>query len=719
MAAENSMFNESWHRIAGQRVSLRASVDLRRQQYRGELWYVLHDPFTNMFYRIRPGARRFLLHLMSGRRTVEEAWRRCLAEDKAGAPGQSEIIQLLAQLHQASLLHSDLPPDSEQLFERLRRHRQAQVRSTLASVLFFRIPLWNPDRFLQRLVPLVRPVFSRLGLIGWTLVVCLGLKIAVDHRELLYDRGQQVLAPGNLALLFAAFFLTKSLHEFGHAFACRVFGGEVHTMGIMLLVFSPVPYCDVTASWAFRDRWRRVWVGAAGMYVELFIAALATFVWANTGAGLVNSVAYNIIFVASVSTLVFNLNPLLRFDGYYILSDLSDSPNLHQRSRAQLGRWAETWLFGVKDSPQPAATRREAGFLGLFGLCSSIYRVVVFALIILFIADKFFGLGLVAAIIGGFSLLVLPVIQYVRYLAREPRLERHRLRASAVTLAAVAVVVGFLAFYPWPNHTYAPGVLQTREEAQIVAGTDGYVEEIVAVSAQRVRAGDVLLRMTSPELKLKLASADARVRQVRLQENVALETGGTSLNVLRRRVASAEAELAELRRRQEDLVIRAPLDGVWVSPRSRDLIGELVPRGRPLGTVIQPPDFEFVAVVAQDDSSRLFAYPDAPAEIRLPGQAGQVIAVRSVQLVPGRQSKLPSAALGWSAGGPVKVVPGDADGLVTAEPYFKAIARVGAPGGADLLHGQTGYIRFTTGREPLLQQGWRRFRQLLQQRYQL
>jgi putative peptide zinc metalloprotease protein len=712
------MFSESWHRIAGQRARLRASVDLRRQQYRGELWYVVHDTFTNAFYRIRPGARRFLLHL-TGRLTVEEAWRRCLKEDSAGAPGQSEIVQLLAQLHQASLLQSDLPPDSQRLFERLRQHRQAQVRSTLSSVLFLRIPLWNPDRFLRRFASWIRGVFSPAGLALWSFVVLWGLKVAIDHREQLVDRGQQVLAPGNLALLFAAFFVAKLLHEFGHAFACRVFGGEVHTMGLMLLVFSPVPYVDVTASWAFRERWQRVWVGAAGMYVELFIAALATFLWAHTGSGLLNSLAYNVIFVASVSTLVFNLNPLLRFDGYYILADLTDAPNLQARGRTQVFSWAEKNLFGLKQVAAPAATSREAAYLGLFGLASGIYRIFVFTLIILFIADKFFGLGLIAAVVGGFSLLVLPVAQYVRYLAREPRLESRRPRAIGVTAAALVAVLGFLAFFPCPNHTEAPGMLETREQARIFAGADGYVAAIAARSGQQVGPGDLLVQLTNPELEFRITSADARVRQVRLQENVARGKGGASLRVLQRRREAAEAEQAELLRRRRDLAIRAPLAGIWVSPRANDLVGELVGRGRLVGQIIQPPDFEFVAVVSQDDSARLFAHPDSPAEIRLPGQAGRAIPVSKVQLIPGRQSVLPTAALGWSAHGPVKVRATDSEGLTTAEPYFKAIAVVGDPGEAVLLHGQTGYIRFTTGREPLLHQGWRRLRQLLQQRYQI
>jgi putative peptide zinc metalloprotease protein len=289
----------------------------------------------------------------------------------------------------------------------------------------------------------------------------------------------------------------------------------------------------------------------------------------------------------------------------------------------------------------------------------------------------------------------------------------------AVTAGALAAVLGFLAFVPWPCHTYAPGMLQTPEGARIVAGDDGYVTQFLVESGQAVRRGDALVRLTSPELELRIAAAEARLRQSRSEEGAALERGGTSLLVARRRRAAAEAQLADLRQRHRDLTARAPVDGVWVSPRAGDMFGDLVARGTPLGQIIRPPAFEFVAVVAQADSARLFAFPDPPAEIRLTGQAGEVIPVDAVTLIPGKQSVLPTAALGWSAHGPVKVVATDPDGLKTAEPYFRAVARVSARATAAMLHGQTGTIRFTTGSEPLLSQGWRRFRQLLQQRYQL
>ena len=232
--------------------------------------------------------------------------------------------------------------------------------------MFARFPLLDPDRFLVRTLPVVGKLFSPAGAVLWLAAVAWALKLVADHFNEAMDEAQGAIAPGNLFLLYAAMVMVKVLHEFGHAYACRKFGGEVHAMGVLLMVFTPVPYVDATSAWGLRERWRRVLVGSAGMVVETGVAALATFVWAATGAGTLHALAYNVMLVASVSTLVFNLNPLLRFDGYFILSDLVGIPNLSQRAMAQLRAWAERWLFGLRREQGPATSRAEAAWLGAY-----------------------------------------------------------------------------------------------------------------------------------------------------------------------------------------------------------------------------------------------------------------------------------------------------------------------------------------------------------------
>ena len=324
-------FSESWHRISGLNVSLRSTVRVRRQMFRGDKWYVLYDPFNNTFFRLRPEAYDFISHL-TPERTVEEVWEAALKRNPRGAPGQDDVLQLLTQLYYSNLLFFKMPADSAKLFERYKKRKQREIRSRLLSVMFMRFPLLDPDVFLNKCLPLIKPVIGILGAVVWLAVMVAAGKLVVDRFDEASRQVQGILAPDNLVLLYLGMVLVKTLHEFGHAIVCKRYGGEVHTMGVMLLIFTPLPYMDATSSWSFRSRWQRAFVGASGMIMELFLAGLAAFVWANTGTGTLHSLAYNIMFIASVSTLIFNGNPLLRFDGYYILSDLLDIPNLSTRS---------------------------------------------------------------------------------------------------------------------------------------------------------------------------------------------------------------------------------------------------------------------------------------------------------------------------------------------------------------------------------------------------
>ena len=399
MAEPLATFSESWYRVANQRLWLRADAVVRSQNYRGQRWIVLQNPFNSRYFRLRPAAYELVARLRP-EKTVQEVWQECIARFPDEAPGQEAVMQLLSQLYFANLLHYQNAADSAQLFERYQRQRQRETRARLLNLMFMRFPLLDPDPFLVRTLPLVGAVIGRAGAVLWGLVVALALKVVVDNSSALRTQGEGVLAPGNLPLLYLSLVLIKTIHEFGHAYFCRRFGGEVHTMGVMLMIFTPIPYMDASSSWGFRNRSQRALVGAAGMIVELFVAGLAVFVWAATGAGVLHGLAYNLIFIASVSTVIFNANPLLRFDGYYILSDLLEIPNLSQRAIGQLRHLWERYLFGVKQSESPAHGRREAAWLVVYGIAAGIYRVIVFSGVLLFVADRFLVLGIIMALVA-------------------------------------------------------------------------------------------------------------------------------------------------------------------------------------------------------------------------------------------------------------------------------------------------------------------------------
>lgn len=713
-----SQYSESWFRIAGQRVALRPHVRVHRQRFRGERWFVLQDPFSNQFFRLRPESWDFVVRLGLDR-TVDAVWNEAVERDPLGAPGQEEALRLLAQLYNANLLHSTIAPDTARLFERYRKRRQRETRALLQNIMFARIPLLDPDKFLKALVPVAQRVFGLVGALVWAVVVGVALKVAVDNVEDLQSQTQGVLGYGNLPWLYAGLVVVKLIHEFGHAFACRRYGGEVHTMGVMFLLFTPVPYVDVTSSWAFRNRWHRALVGSAGMVAELFTAALATFVWAATGPGVVHSVAFNIMFVASVSTVLFNGNPLLRFDGYYILSDLLDIPNLHQRASQLMQHLVEHYVYGAKGSRSPARSRREAGWLATFAVTSHIYRFVVLVLILLFLADRYLILGLLLTVVCIVSWLFVPLFRFVTYLTSSPRLERVRLSAIGKTVGAVALLVLLLGVLPWPHHFRAPGVVEAVEHTLIAPDTPGTLHEILATSGTQVVAGQPLFRLESPELALELAEARAQVEETRVRELRALQRQTADVAPLASRRAALEKRVADLEARQKALVVRAPHAGDWVAPRLADAPGAWLERGQAVGQVINGSTCRFVAVVSQTEASRLFEGELHSGEVRLPGQAGYTIPIKQQTIIPADRSQLPAPALGWRAGGTVPVSNADNSGTRAAEPFFEVRAVLAPPAGAVVLQGRSGWLRYTLPSEPLITQGYRAFRQLLQKRYSL
>lgn len=558
-------FSESWYRIADQHAALRPHVTVRRQFYRGERWYVLRDPMNNQFFRLRPAAYDFVARLRLDS-TIERAWKDCLAANPNDAPGQEDVIRLLAQLYSANLLHSDMPPDSAKLFERFKQRRQKEIQSRLLNVMFARFPLLDPDEFLKRILPLIKALFSPIGAIVWLAVVGTAIKLALDNWDGLKQQSDGVLAPDNLFLLYAGFILTKTVHEFGHAFACRRFGGEVHTMGIMLMIFTPVPYVDATSSWSFRNRWERILVGAAGMITELFLASLAMFVWVKTGEGTLHSLAYNMIFVSSVSTLIFNLNPLMRFDGYYILSDLLDIPNLQMRAARQLSHLVERYAFGCKKSESAALSRKEAFWLVMFGLASYSYRIVVFGGILLFLADRLLILGIIMAAVCAVSWVAVPIGKLIHYLATSPRLDRTRPRAIAVSSVTAAALVLLLEIIPFPNHFRAPGILEAVEHTVVVNEANGYIDKVLVVSGSHVVRGQALVQMRDRELEFELAAARAQREEARSMELRAMQEQTADLMPIRSRLEAIAKRLARLEQDQANLTVRAKHEGRWIAP---------------------------------------------------------------------------------------------------------------------------------------------------------
>jgi putative peptide zinc metalloprotease protein len=580
------LFSASWYRVAMLKPRLRSHAQIHRHLYRGQRWYVLQDHAAQRFHRFSPEAY-FLIGLMDGWRTVQDIWESASARLGDDAPTQDETIQLLTQLHAADVLQCNIPPDTTELLLRYDRQRRRTWQSQLLSPLFWRFPLCDPERLLQRCLPVVQPCFSTAGALLWLAIVGTALGLTAVHwRDLTADVVDRILTPQNMVVLWLIYPLVKGLHEFGHAFATRVYGGEVHEMGVMLLVLMPLPYVDASAASAFGSKWQRLVVGAAGMLVELFLAALALFVWLNVEPGTVRVVAYNVMFIAGVSTVLFNGNPLLRYDGYYILADYLELPNLRARVQAYLTYLSERYLFGRREAEPEAATVGERAWFVGYATASFVYRLVVLMAVTLFIANRFFFVGVVLALGGVVAWSVVPTARLLAYLGTSPRLRRVRLRAVGVTAAIVAVLVGMVGWVPVPLRSRAEGVIWVPERAIVRASVHGFIEQVVAQPGSWVRRGDVLIVCRDPTLDTRVTVLEHRLRELRTRHTVQWLENPAQAELVKEEIAVLEENLARARERVAELTIHSRADGTFVVPQVQDLPGQFVRQGAQLAYVL-------------------------------------------------------------------------------------------------------------------------------------
>ncbi len=355
-----SLFSQSWYRVADLQPRLRSHVRILRHTYRGEDWYVIQDRFTGKHHRFSPEAYQ-VIGLMDGRRSLEQIWEQACKELGDHMPTQDEIINLLSLLFRSDLLQSSALPDFSELQKRSRKGKQNRLLMNLRSPMSVRFPLLDPDRFLSATLAFVSPFLGRSAVLIWLLALFTSIVLAVIHwADLTRNITDSLLSLENIFLITLLYPLLKLMHEFGHAYLVKKWGGEVHEMGIMLLVFMPIPYVEASSSLAFDNKYRRMAVGAIGIMVELFSAAVALLVWLNVEPGIVRAVAFNTMLIAGVSTLLFNGNPLLRFDAYYVLSDFLEIPNLGQRANKYITYLCKRYLLGLEHEEPDIQSAGEA-----------------------------------------------------------------------------------------------------------------------------------------------------------------------------------------------------------------------------------------------------------------------------------------------------------------------------------------------------------------------
>jgi putative peptide zinc metalloprotease protein len=557
---------------------MRRDLEIRAMRMRGRPVWVVKDPVAMRYYQLRE-EEYFVLRLLDGRTSSEEI--QALFERRF-APRQLEPARLhafLSRLHREGMIVSQSPGQGAELLVRRKRLARQVWIEAVSNVLALRLRGVDPNRFLGRLAPLAGWMFSRWFLAASLMLMAAALGLVAVHFDTLRMRlpdFHAFFSAHNLIWLAVAVALAKVLHELGHALTCRHFGGECHEIGIMFLVFTPCLYCNVSDAWMMTNKWRRIAIGAAGMWVEMMLASVATFVWWWTGPGLLNGLCLDLMFVCSASTLLFNGNPLLKYDGYYILSDLVEVPNLQEQSSRVVRRWWIRWAFGIEQPADRLAPDEGRGWLALYSIASTAYRLFVVVAILWFLGRvlKPYGLDVIAQaagllVIGG--MVAMPLMRSARWIRDHQRNENLNWARFITRGGLVAAGIGALASIPLPRHLSAPAVLEPSGANRVYVTVPGTLLEAVA-AGESVRSGQTIARLENLDLEMELTRLQGqRDRQALHLKNLRGQQGAdpaaaAQIPTAEETLADIETRLAERRRDRERLSLTAPQDGTVLPP---------------------------------------------------------------------------------------------------------------------------------------------------------
>jgi putative peptide zinc metalloprotease protein len=716
--AVTALYSNSWHRVSKLRPRLRSHVHIHRHIYRGDVWYVMQDQSNGEFHRYTPEAN-LLVSLMDGRRSVQQIWDIACAQLPDDAMPQDEVIRLMAQLHRADVLLTDRAPDVRDLVERRRRQRMQKIKQYIGNPSALKVPLVDPDRWLNRGLPYVKWIFSWFGALLWLAVVGYGLTLGAMHwQEMTHNVWDQVFSASSVITMALVYPVVKAIHELGHAYAIKVRGGEVHEIGLMFLLLVPIPYVDASAAAAFANKRWRMLAGAAGIMVELFLAGLAMAAWVQLDPGPLRSVAYTVILICGVSTLLMNGNPLLRYDGYYVLSDAIEIPNLGQRANAYLGYLVKRYVLWLKAAEPPRASAGERTWFFFYAVLSFFYRLFIMGLAIVIVANRFFFFGIVLALWSLYSAIVLPLWHLLRHLFTDPQIQSRRGHSYLVAGVCAAAIAGLLAVVPVPASTNTEGVVWVPPSAQLRAPVSGFIQQSLGDDDAVVPAGTALVTLDNDELGRKMASLAAQSDEYQARYVEAYAKNRVQAEIMQHQWTSLQTERRIVQGQADAQRVTSPHAGRFVPAHPGDMVGRYVQRGELLGYVLT--DAEYVRVVVLQSSLDRIHRSNQGVSVRLVQDSGREYRVAIAREVPAATDELPSMALSLQGGGTIGVdTRKSKDGAAKSAENLFVMDLALPPGITRLYLGGRVYVKFQHEPRPILYQAYDALRQVVLRQLQV
>ncbi|MFT5095171.1 MAG: putative peptide zinc metalloprotease protein, partial [Porticoccaceae bacterium] len=488
-------------------LAVRADLVIKRIDYLGVGYWVVKDPAALKYFRLQQ-EQHHVLKLLNGERSLEQLREEMLRIMPTVRLQLSDIQHLITDLHEKGLVASNRSGQGASLIKKQRDEKKKKFFNTLKSLLYLRLPGWDPESTLKVIYPFFRWMFSPFGVFLWASIVITSWAMLAVEFELFRSelpKFQQFFGWPNLLYLWITLSISKIIHEFGHGLSCKHFGGECHEMGVMLLVFSPCLYCDVSDSWMLRSKWPRIMIGAAGMYIEILLSAFAIFIWRYTDQGLLHNLALNIFFVTTITTVIFNANPLMRFDGYYMMSDFLEIPNLRPKADKLLRESFAWYCLGIESKPDPFMPETGKAWFVCFAIAAGVYRwfIVIAITVFLYTVLKPYGLQSIGASLAvvSISTIMYSMISNLYKMISAPRIEPMSKPKMAFSLTILFCVGYAVLSIPMPLHIEATYIVEPLDVKHIYTQASGELTDVRVKAGDHVTEGQIVVRMSNPDLE--------------------------------------------------------------------------------------------------------------------------------------------------------------------------------------------------------------------------
>ena len=560
-------------------VRVRADLSAKQQRYHGRSYWVVKDPVGLNYFRFQD-EEYAILNKLDGTRSLDEIKDEFEAEFPPQKITLEELQQFLGQLHRSGLVVANVPGQGRELRKRRDEKRRKEILGAFTNILCIRFKGIDPERLLNWLYPKVGWFFSPVMFVCCLIMALTALSLVLVEFDVFRAKlptFQNFFSPTNAIFLAITLAATKVLHEFGHGLSCKHFGGECHEMGVMILVLTPCLYCNVSDSWMLPSKWHRAAIGAAGIYVEVVLASICTFIWWFTDEGLLHYLCLNVMFISSVSTILFNANPLLRYDGYYIVSDLVEIPNLRQKATSILSRKMGEWFLGLEPPDDPFLPERNQMFFALYTVAAVIYRWFIMASILFFLYKVFepYGLKIVGqgiAAMALWGLLFQPIYNLVKFFYVPGRFHKVKKPRMYAAIGGIILVIAVICYVPFPHSITCSFVVEPRGSAKRYVTVRGHLAEIKVEPGQHVEVNDLLVRLENPELEHEIYGLEDEVARYKIRLKMLerlrfkLPEADDQIPQIRKLLATAETKLSERRTDLERLQVRAPVAGIVIPP---------------------------------------------------------------------------------------------------------------------------------------------------------